>query len=116
MNPSQAVQAAPETATLESRRRLLGKFASAVFAGLVAPAVLQLGQENTVQAAEAPSGGEVSAPPTPPRPNGSGVKPISGEASVVDAMLADLQRALEKRSRGEPVRFGMAVDLKKCTG
>ena len=44
------------------------------------------------------------------------VKPISGESSVIDRMEEDLQRALKRRARGEKVRFGMAVDLKKCTG
>lgn len=44
------------------------------------------------------------------------VQPISGEASVIDQMEADLQRALEKRATGEKVRFGMVIDLRKCTG
>lgn len=44
------------------------------------------------------------------------VQPISGEAGVIDQMEADLQRAIEKRVAGQKVRFGMVVDLRKCTG
>jgi len=44
------------------------------------------------------------------------VKPISGDSSVIDRMEEDLQRALSHRAQGEKVRFGMAVDLRKCTG
>ncbi len=46
---------------------------------------------------------------------GIGPRPLSPERGVADDMLDDLRRALEKREAGEVVRFGMAVDLKKCT-
>ncbi len=108
----------PQTApaALETRRRMLGKFASAVFAGLMAPAIMQLDEAEVAQAAEVSAADTAEPPVDPPAPNDAGIEPISGEASVVDHMLADLQRALKKISQGEKVRFGMAVDLKKCTG
>ena len=115
MNESLSVQNLPDSEDLESRRQFLGKFASAVFAGVVAPAVLQMEAQDIAEAAEAPVNG-VAGPPPPQRPAAHGTKPISAEGSVVDLMLADLEKALEKRARGEKVRFGMVVDLRKCTG
>ncbi len=100
---------------VESRRRFLAKFASAVFAGVIAPAVLEMASADVVEA----EGPEAPAPAPQPSaaaaPNAQTTSLAEG-GSVIDRMLADLQRALEKRARGEKVRFGMAVDLRKCTG
>jgi len=114
MNESLSVPTLPDSEDLESRRQFLGKFASAVFAGLVAPAVLQMEEVGTAEAAEVPLNG--SGLPGPKRPPARGAEPISVEGSVVDRMLDDLKVALEKRAQGEKVRFGMVVDLRKCTG
>jgi len=116
MSQSQTLELVPDSEVTESRRRFLGKFSSAVFAGLVAPAVMQLTHNNSVLAAETPAERAVPLSPPPASPQAGGIKPISGEHSVVDRMLDDLQRALKKRANGEKVRFGMAVDLRKCTG
>ncbi|RMF05079.1 MAG: 4Fe-4S dicluster domain-containing protein [Chloroflexi bacterium] len=115
MSQTQTIELAPETGAAESRRRFLGKFTSAVFAGLVAPAVMQLAHNDPVLADEVPAE-EAPSPTAAARPAAGDVKPISGEQSVVDRMLDDLQRALKRRADGQNVRFGMAVDLQKCTG
>jgi len=115
MNQPHSIQTKSAVEEAESRRRFLGRFAGVALVGLIASAVAPRVDDEVVQAAEAPADG-VAPSPAPQRPNGSGVNPISAEGSVLDHMLADLQRALEKRARGEKVRFGMAVDLKKCTG
>lgn len=108
------VSPAPENEALdEERRRFLAKFSSAVFAGLMAPAVFS---KDFPKAAEVPVPTETPQKfPTKPlrKPNTDYLDP---EAGVIDRMLVDLRRALEKRERGEKVRFGMAVDLQKCTG
>lgn len=106
------VETALESEDLETRRRFLSKFASAVFAGLVAPAVLSKEFTPPVEAAETTPGQRFPTVPVrlPPAIE------LDEESSVIDRMLADLRRALEKRQRGEKVRFGMAVDLQKCTG
>ncbi len=114
MNETLTVETTPDSEDLESRRRFLGKFASAVFAGLVAPAVLQMEPQDVAEAAEVPANG--SALSTLNRPAAHGAEPISEEGSVIDRMLEDLKVALEKRAQGERVRFGMVVDLRKCTG
>lgn len=115
MSQPQSIEHLPDSDVAESRRRFLSKFAAAAFAGLLAPAAMQMTGQDLAQAAETPAR-QTDLPPASPRPGSAGVKPISGEESVIDHMLADLQRALRKRARGEKVRFGMAVDLKKCTG
>ena len=115
MKHTNAVSAPAEERINESRRRFLRRFSSAVFAGLVAPAVMALdpdqiaeADELTAESPQAAQGQSVAA---------GGQTPSLGEGgSTIDRMLEDLQRALEKRSRGEKVRFGMAVDLRKCTG
>ncbi|GAB4282772.1 MAG: 4Fe-4S dicluster domain-containing protein [Candidatus Promineifilaceae bacterium] len=105
MNKAPTAESAARSDVNESRRRFLSRFTDPVFGGLVATAV-----ENIE-----PS--ELQGLTTPPAaPTAVGVSPISEEGSVIDQMLDDLDRALEKRARGEKVRFGMAVDLKKCTG
>jgi len=114
MNEPLSVPTLRDSDDLESRRQFLGKFASAVFAGLVAPAVLQMEIQDVAEAAEVPLNG--SDRPAPKRPAANGAEPISAEGSVADRMLDDLRVALEKRAQGEKVRFGMVVDLRKCTG
>ncbi|MFQ5342479.1 MAG: 4Fe-4S dicluster domain-containing protein [Anaerolineae bacterium] len=114
MNEPLSVPTLRDYDDMESRRQFLGKFASAVFAGLVAPAVLQMEAQDVAEAAEVPLNG--SALPAPKRPAANGAEPISAEGSAVDRMLDDLRVALEKRAQGEKVRFGMVVDLRKCTG
>ena len=110
-----SVQRIPDSEDLEPRRRFLRKFGTAVFAALVAPAVMQIPSRRIAEAAEAPVGSPV-VPAVPQRPAAGGTKPLAAQGSVVDRMLEDLRRALEKRARGEKVRFGMVVDLRKCTG
>ncbi len=93
------------TESEESRRSFLRKFASGVFAGLVAPAVLK-GAEP-VQAA-------------PPNQATEGLVPlldlpeaVQGE-HLIERMMEDLRRALQK-----PVdqrKWSMVIDLRKCTG
>ena len=105
MNETQTAPTVAGSNVRESRRQFLSRFTSPVFGGLVAPALARM------------DGGEFDALASPPAgPAAIGVDPISDETSVIDHMLADLDRALEKRNRGEAVHFGMAVDLKKCTG
>jgi molybdopterin-containing oxidoreductase family iron-sulfur binding subunit len=92
--------------TEESRRAFLAKFASAVFAGLVAPAVA--GEVAPVQAAAAEQSGltdEFDATQLP--------EAVEGEHPI-KRMMADLRRALQKPM--EQRRWGMAIDLRKCTG
>ncbi|RMG91993.1 MAG: 4Fe-4S dicluster domain-containing protein [Chloroflexi bacterium] len=112
MNDTKTASKPTSLSVQESRRRFLSKFVSPVFGGLMAPAVESMEQETIMTLAEEPTT-KVAASPAKATP---GISPISGESSVIDQMLADLQRALEKRERGEKVRFGMAVDLRKCTG
>jgi len=115
MKEPQTLETAPASEDLVSRRRFLAKFASAVFAGLVAPAVMRMDLPQVAEAAEA--GSAPTAPSSPsPAPAAPGAKPLAEGGSVIDRMLEDLRRALEKRARGEKVRFGMVVDLRKCTG
>jgi Fe-S-cluster-containing dehydrogenase component len=92
----------PETE--ESRREFLSKFTSAVFAGLVAPAVV--GKAAPVQAA-------------PPTQNGGLVPVIDLPEAVegehpIQRMMEDLQRALKKPI--DQRRWGMVIDLRKCVG
>ncbi|MCL4458366.1 MAG: 4Fe-4S dicluster domain-containing protein [Chloroflexi bacterium] len=100
----------PETTALgtldteEPRRDFLVKFASGVFAGLVAPAVL--GGVTPVQAkppAQAPD--LVPLPDLPPA--------VAGEDPIL-RMMQDLRRALLKPVNQR--RWSMAIDLRKCVG
>jgi molybdopterin-containing oxidoreductase family iron-sulfur binding subunit len=87
-----------------SRRSFLGKFASGVFAGLVAPAVL--GEVEPVQAAPAAQSGDLV--PVIDLPEA-----VAGEHPV-KRMMQDLQRALQKPL--EQRKWAMVIDLRKCTG
>lgn len=92
--------------TDESRRSFLSKFASGVFAGLVAPAVMG----EAVAAAPAAPAGTLSADLTPivELPPS-----IEGEHPV-ERMERDLHRALQKPV--EQRKWGMVIDLRKCVG
>ncbi len=91
-------------ASEESRRSFLGKFASVVFAGLVAPAVL--GDTEPVRAGPAAQAeGLVPVVELP--------EPVEGEHPV-QRMMEDLQRALQKPV--EQRKWAMVIDLRKCTG
>lgn len=99
----------------ESRRQFLGKFASPVFGELISREATQVEDEDSSWVNDGP--GNSSSKDAPLNlPASISIQPISDEGSVIDQMLNDLQRALEKRTQGEFVRFGMVVDLKKCTG
>ena len=97
----------PITETLdsdESRREFLTKFASGVFAGLVAPAVL--GGVTRTHAAPPEQAADLAPlfdlPPA-----------VAGEDTTL-RMMQDLRRALAK-----PVdkrRWSMVIDLRKCVG
>lgn len=87
-----------------SRRSFLNKFASGVFAGLVAPAVL--GEVEPVQAAPAAQSGDLV--PVIDLPEA-----VVGEHPV-KRMMQDLQRALQKPL--EQRKWAMVIDLRKCTG
>ena len=87
-----------------SRRDFLGKFAGSVFAGLVAPAVL--GEAKVVEASGEALQGNLAPPLGLP-------EAVDGE-HVVERMMADLQRALQKPLAER--RWGMVIDLRKCTG
>lgn len=85
-----------------SRSQLLARFASAVFAGLIAPEVVQ----KLAGAAPATPAGTLAPLPDVPAS-------INGEDPIV-RMAEDVRRALQK-----PVdqrRWGMLIDLRKCTG
>lgn len=86
-----------------SRRQFLQAFASATFAGLVAPAVL--GQTQRVQAAPVVESGTAAAQEI--------AAPVEGEDPIL-RMTEDLQRALEKPM--EQRKWIMVIDLRKCTG
>jgi molybdopterin-containing oxidoreductase family iron-sulfur binding subunit len=92
--------------TEESRRAFLAKFASAVFAGLIAPVL----------------GGDVAPAQAAPVEQ----KDLTDELDVAQLpeavegehpfkrMMADLRRALQKPM--DQRRWGMVIDLRKCTG
>lgn len=87
-----------------SRREVLTKIASTVFAGLVAPAVWPM----TAGANEALPAPETAVPTLPVLP-----EPQPDEDPLL-RMMRDLQRALQK-----PVdqrRWVMVIDLRKCVG
>ena len=88
-----------------SRRDFLRKFAGAVVAGLVAPAVL--GEvANAAAPSQAKSAEGLAEIPGVPAPS-------AGEDPVV-RMMQELQRALKKPM--EQRRWAMVIDLRKCTG
>ncbi len=82
-----------------NRREVLAKLASAVFAGLVAPAVLG----ESAAPAEAATLPELPVLP-PPQP----------EEDPLVRMMRDLQRALQKPV--EQRQWVMVIDLRKCVG
>ncbi len=87
-----------------SRRDVLGKIASAVFAGLVAPAVL--GKALTGEAKAEDLLADLPDLPDIPAPD--------GKEDVVVRMMRELRTAL-----GKPVeerRWVMVIDLRKCVG
>ncbi|MFN3929177.1 MAG: 4Fe-4S dicluster domain-containing protein [Thermoflexus sp.] len=90
--------AEPSEKVAYDRRDLLVKLASAVFAGLVAPAVV--GEPAPAEAVTLPE-----LPQLPP--------PQPGEDPLV-RMMRDLQRALQKPV--EQRRWAMVIDLRKCVG
>ncbi|MFN3422130.1 MAG: 4Fe-4S dicluster domain-containing protein [Armatimonadota bacterium] len=83
------------------RRAVLEKIASAVFASLVAPAVLS-------ETAEAATEQEKPSPQLPELP-----PPQPNEDPLI-RMMRDLQRALKKPM--EQRRWVMVIDLRKCVG
>lgn len=87
-----------------ARRQFLKAFASATFAGLVAPAVL--GKAQRVQAAPAKTESGLALAQDI-------AAPIEGEDPIL-RMTEDLKRALEKPM--EQRRWIMVIDLRKCTG
>jgi|GEM_PF-2194905 len=91
---------------LATRRAFLARFASGIFASLIAPAAAQ-GILDQVEAA--PPGapvGELEPPPELP-------EAMSGQHPVV-RMMEDLRRALQKPV--EQRRWAMVIDLRKCVG
>ncbi|GAB4563330.1 MAG: 4Fe-4S dicluster domain-containing protein [Anaerolineae bacterium] len=90
-----------------SRREVLGKLASAVFAGLVAPAVMG---EVAAVAEDAPETTVTIPAPSewPALP-----EPALDENPLI-RMMRDLQGALQKPA--EERRWGMVIDLRKCVG
>ncbi|MHB1618420.1 MAG: 4Fe-4S dicluster domain-containing protein [Sulfuricella sp.] len=88
-----------------SRRGFMGSFASATFAGLVAPAMLA--KEALAQTAPAGRAGN-DLVPLPDVPEA-----VAGQDPVI-RMMRDLRRALEKPMNQR--RWIMVIDLRKCTG
>lgn len=89
-----------------SRRSFLTKFASGVFAGLVAPAVM--GEVEVVNAASPNQAQQQDLAPLPNIPDA-----VEGEHPVV-RMMEDLRRALQKPM--DERKWAMVIDLRKCTG
>ena len=89
---------------VDSRRQFLQAFASATFAGLVAPAIL--GGVAPVHAASPEA--NIDLVPAFDVP-----EPVEGEDPIV-RMMEDLKRALAKPI--EQRRWIMVIDLRKCTG
>jgi Fe-S-cluster-containing dehydrogenase component len=85
------------------RRDILAKIASAVFASLVAPAVLS----ETAQAA-------TEQQPTQQTPKLPELPPPKPNEDPLIRMMRDLQRALKKPL--EKRRWVMVIDLRKCVG
>ncbi len=91
---------------LATRRAFLARFASGIFASLIAPAIPR-GIPDQVEAAGA-GHPEVDLAPLPELPEG-----VNGQHPI-ERMLEDLRRALQK-----PVdqrRWAMVIDLRKCVG
>ncbi len=98
----------PETGkTPLARRDVLGKIASAVFAGLVAPAVLGKALAGEAAAEDlAATLADLPDLPDVPTPD--------GKEDVVVRMMRELRRALQKPV--EERRWVMVIDLRKCVG
>ncbi len=92
----------------QTRRDFLGRFASATFAGLVAPAILLNGLERPGRAAPANAPAATDLVPLPAVPEA-----VAGQDPII-RMMVDLRRALEKPI--EQRRWVMIIDLRKCTG
>lgn len=94
--------------TEKSRRDFLSKFASATFAGLVAPAILLDEVERTGKPVSTSAAALATLVPMPDVPEA-----VAGEDPII-RMMADLRRALDKPI--EQRRWVMIIDLRKCTG
>ena len=94
--------------TEQSRRDFLSKFASATFAGLVAPAILLDRVERTGKPVSTSAAALAALVPMPDVPEA-----VAGEDPII-RMMADLRRALDKPI--EQRRWVMIIDLRKCTG
>lgn len=105
MATNEEKDALTEPDTPLSRRNFLGSFASATFAGLVAPAMFA--KETLAQTAPAGRAGN-DLVPLPDVP-----EPVTGQDPVI-RMMQDLRRALEKPMNQR--RWIMVIDLRKCTG
>lgn len=92
--------------TEESRRAFLAKFASAVFAGLITPALA--GEVVPAQAAPSEQKNLTDEFDVDQLPEA-----VEGEHPI-RRMMADLRRALQKPM--DQRRWGMVIDLRKCTG
>jgi len=101
----------PEAGPLDnedSRRSFLGKFTSAVFAGLVAPAVLDGVEPVRAAPPQQENGATTDAFDALDLPES-----IEGE-HIIKRMMEDLRRALEKPM--DQRKWAMVIDLRKCTG
>jgi Fe-S-cluster-containing dehydrogenase component len=86
-----------------SRRLFLKKFASGVFAGLVAPAIL--GETESAQAAGLPQDGVADLPT---------LHELEFNGDPITRMMAELREAMQKPV--EERSWIMVIDLRKCTG
>lgn len=101
MRTNEDVNAPSSDTPVENERRdFLTKFASATFAGLVAPALVP-----GARAAETPAAGDVAV---------ASLYAQLDEADPIGRMTRDLQRALKKPIAER--RWIMVIDLRKCTG
>lgn len=105
MATNEEKDALTEPDTPLSRRNFMGTFASATFAGLVAPAMLA--KETLAQTAPAGRAGN-DLVPLPDVP-----EPVFGQDPII-RMMQDLRVALEKPMNQR--RWIMVIDLRKCTG
>ena len=92
----------------QTRRDFLSKFASATFAGLVAPAILLNELERPRRTAPVSAPTSTDLVPLPELPEA-----VAGQDPIL-RMMVDLRRALEKPI--EQRRWVMIIDLRKCTG
>lgn len=84
----------PIPSSTEDRRAFLAKFASTVFAGLVAPGAIAQAQAQPAQS-----------------PAASGVK-----EGVKEDVLLRMQREVEKALQNPKRKWSMVIDLRKCVG